>query len=126
MRTHEAIKVLTALANALKNSSFETVEELTDGGSKKVPASAVDVPRALAMLVALSNFDKLQWAQIISEYEFPIDVRPRDASRDIMGKLLKYLEANPDARLKLARTTGKSRSKTSPELTQALEILLKS
>lgn len=55
---------------------------------------------------------------------FPIDVRPRDASRDIIGKLLKFLEENPDARNRLNHAAQKGRSETSPELARALQLLL--
>lgn len=126
MKTNEAAKVLSAVAAALRSSSLETVEEIADVQPRqRVDAQSVDVPRALSMLVALSSFDKSQWLQVVAEYGFPIQFRPRDASRDIMGKILNYLEENPDARDKLARSGNRGRSKTSPELAQALEFLLK-
>jgi hypothetical protein len=125
MKTQDAAKALTQIATALRGSSFETIEELAEAPRRRVDVHSVDVPRALSMLVALSSFDKSQWLEVISEYGFPIQVRPRDASRDILGKLLNYLEANPDARDKLATSGPRLRSHTSPELAQALQFLLK-
>lgn len=126
MKTQEAAKLLTSIALALRNSPYETIEGLAEGRNRKVDVQSVDVPRALSMLVALSSFDKAQWMQVIRDNNFPIEVRPRDASRDIMGKILNYLEADPEARAKLAKSTNRPRSSTSTELAQALEFLLKS
>ncbi len=41
-----------------------------------------------------------------------------------MGKLLRYLEQNRDARDRLTRAVQKSRSDTSPELMRAFKVLL--
>lgn len=125
MNTYDAAKVLTSLATALRSAPNQSFDELAEGGNRKVDTRSVDVPRALSMLVALSHFDKVQWMQVADELKLPVDIRPRDASRDIMWKILKYLEANPEARNRLANSSTKQRSQTSPELAQALELLLK-
>jgi hypothetical protein len=80
---------------------------------------------ALSTLVALSRFDKAQWLDIIQQYNFPIEVRPRDASRDILGKLLNHLEQDSESRQRLSVDAQKGRSDTSPELMKALQLLLK-
>lgn len=125
MNTYEAAKVLSSLATALRSAPNQTLEELAEGGSRKVDTGSVDVPRALSMLVALSHFDKMQWMQVAEELRLPVDIRSRDASRDIMWKILRYLEANPEARHRLTSSVTKQRTQTSPELAQALEFLLK-
>lgn len=125
MKTHEVARILSNLAQALRESPFETLDDISSAKRRRVDLDSVDVPRALSMLVALSSFDKSQWLKVIEAYDFPIQIRPRDASRDIMGKILNHLESNPDAREKLARNSSRLRSKTSPELAQALEFLLK-
>lgn len=125
MNTYEAAKVLSSLATALRSAPNQTFEELAEGGNRKVDTGSVDVPRALSMLVALSHFDKMQWMQVAEELRLPVDIRSRDASRDIMWKILRYLEANPEARHRLTSSATKQRTQTSPELAQALEFLLK-
>ena len=81
---------------------------------------------SLSTLVDLARVDKQQWLSFIEENQFPIDTRPRDAARDILGKLLVYLEQNAEARQKLkAIATRKSGGQASPELMKALAYLLK-
>jgi hypothetical protein len=125
MNTHDAAKVLSSVANALRVAPNQGLDELAEGGGRKVDTKSVDVPRALSMLVALSYFDKVQWMQVADELRLPVDIRSRDASRDIMWKILRYLERNPEARNRLTHTATRQRSQTSPELAQALEFLLK-
>jgi hypothetical protein len=126
MKTHDIAKILSALANALRNAPNQTLDELSSGPSRKPQPDAQSIPIALSTLIALSDFDKNQWLFLIKEYNFPIEVRPRDASRDILGKILKHLEQNPEARSKLVQSSNKERSETSPELLRALQFLLKS
>jgi hypothetical protein len=94
-------------------------------GLRRPRPDAASIPMALSTLVALSRFDKAQWLEIIDQYDFPIDIRPRDASRDILGKLLNHLEQNPESRNRLSVEAQKGRSDTSPELMKALQLLLK-
>lgn len=124
MKTHEFAEALNILSNLLRNMPDQDIENLKFNSrrSKLDPAS---IPMALSTLVALARFDKAQWLRIIRQYDFPIDIRPRDASRDILGKLLNYLEQNPEARTRLSIDAQKTRSDTSPELMTALQLLLK-
>lgn len=82
-----------------------------------------EIAVGLATLVELAKIDKRQWVSFISQHGFPIQTRPADASRDVLGKLLKYLEAHPDAMRKLKDSA--SRASSSPELLRALGALLK-
>src|SRR5579872_622633 len=128
MTTHELARALGSLAAALRKAPDQTLDELSLNlgfGLRHVP-DAKDIPVALSTLVALSDIDKNQWLNFIKEYDFPIETRPRDASRDILGKLLNYLERNPEARRRLAVSSQKDRSQTSPELLRALKTLLDS
>ena len=126
MNTHEAARVLSQLANSLKAAPDQSISELGQGKVRKIDPDSVDVPRALGMLVALSHFDKTQWLQVIEDLKLPVDVRLRDASRDIMWKILRHLEEHPDDRKRLTSGAQRQRTQTSPELAQALELLLKS
>jgi len=124
MKTHEMAKQLSALARALRagpNVELESVR-IEEPASRKVDAAAV--PVALSTLAMLSEFGKEEWLAFISEHNLPIDVRPRDAARDILGKLLKYLVQNPHVRNQLTHAPGKDRSTTSSELRRTLQMLL--
>jgi hypothetical protein len=126
MKTHDIAKILSSLANALRNAPNQTLDELASTPTRKPQPDVQSIPIALSTLIALSDFDKNQWLFLIKEYNFPIEVRPRDASRDVLGKILKHLEQNPEARSKLVQSSNKERSETSPELLRALQFLLKS
>jgi hypothetical protein len=80
---------------------------------------------ALSALVSLSQFDKAQWRAVIEEYGFPVEVRAAESTRDVVGKLLKHLEQDADARKKLKQAVERSKSGISPELMNALDFLLK-
>ena len=75
-------------------------------------------------MAALSRIDKQQWCSFISEYQIPVDVRPRDASRDLIGKVLRYLDENRSAQRKLLNKSKRTREQVSPELIKALDLLL--
>jgi hypothetical protein len=124
MRTHELAKALATLSNLLRNMPDQDLEGFRLASRQPRP-DASSVPVALSTLVALARFDKAQWLEIIRHYDFPIDIRPRDASRDILGKLLNHLEENSESRNRLSVDAQKSRSDTSPELMKALQLLLK-
>lgn len=125
MKTHDIAKMLTALAQVLRSGPNQTLDELASTGLKRPEPNPESIPMALSTLVALSDFDKSQWLKLIQEYNFPIEVRPRDASRDILGKILKHLEQNPESRSKISNAAQKKRDDTSPELVKALQFLLK-
>jgi len=78
----------------------------------------------VSTLASLSRIDRGTWINFIQEHRFPIEVRSRDASRDILGKLLKFLEKEPGAVAYLQRR-ARSGIVASPELARALEALLK-
>jgi len=124
LKTHDVARVLTALAQLLRRGPNVPLEDLRITGRSRPKTSTDQVPVALSTLVALSQFDKSQWIDLIHAYEFPVEIRPRDASRDILGKILRYLEESPEARKRLANQASRSRPDTSPELLRALQILL--
>ena len=78
----------------------------------------------LATLAALSRIDKHEWIDFIEQHRFPIEIRPRDAARDILGKLLKFLEEEPAA-IEYLQHRAQSESVAPPELSRALRALLK-
>jgi hypothetical protein len=125
MRSHELAKGLRALAAILDrapDSDLSTLQ-LNDRDTRSVSSSQIAVN--LSTLAELARIDKQQWLTFVREYNLPIDTRPRDAARDILGKVLTYLDTNDDARRALKEKATKRVSETSPELMRAFAFLLK-
>jgi hypothetical protein len=124
MKTHELAKALHTLALLLEKSSNIPIEEATIAAvSSQLNSGQMAV--SLSTLVELSRVDKQQWLAFIKDLGFSIDIRPRDASRDILGKLLNHLESNQIARERLKTKAASKGSDASPELMKALASLLK-
>jgi hypothetical protein len=127
MKTHDLSKHLNLLARVLRQLPNMDVEDLPYPSARQTRmVDQSSIPVALSTLVALNDIDKRQWLSFIDENQFPIDIRARDASRDILGKLLRFLERNPEARNRLTSRVQRERDSTAPELKRALELLLKS
>lgn len=130
MKSHDFAKQLLLMAKILKAGpdieldSFET-QNILHSKSKKTYVTNEDIPQALNMLVGLNQVSKQQWLSLIDEFGFSVDVRPRDANRDIFGKLLKYLTDNPSERERLIGKKGKKPISASAELADALTLLMK-
>lgn len=124
MKTHELAKQLSVLSRILRSGPNIEVESLKfdTAAARQIDSSAV--PVALSTLAMLSEIGKEEWLIFITEHGLPIDVRPRDAARDILGKLLKYLVENPQARNEMAHSSEKERSKTSQQLRKTLQLLM--
>jgi hypothetical protein len=124
--THELADALERLAHILKRGpQIELDQWSREIGRQPQARSNAHIAVNLATLAALSRIDKRQWAALIRENGFPVEVRPRDASRDILGKLLRFLEEHPDA-IEHLRARAQSRpAEASPELMKALSILLR-
>lgn len=126
MKTHEFASALTLLAGMLRRAPNQPLEDFVERPTqKKSKPDPSNIPFALSTLVGLSEVDKAQWLMFIREHGFPIDIRPRDASRDIIGKLLNFLAENPEARARVANTAQRQRSDASPEIMRALDLLLR-
>jgi hypothetical protein len=129
MKSYDFAKQLTVMAKVLKQGPNVELEDLeysvfTNMASPSFEIEHSDVPKALSILVGLNSVSKDQWINLIKDYEFPIELRPRDATRDIIGKLLKFLSQNEDARNRLSGKKIKKNTNSSSELADALSILL--
>lgn len=130
MYTHELADALRKLATALRrapNIELESLPFLLAAESmhhRPSSRSRDDLPIALSALLSLSRVDKGEWIELVQDLKLNIEIRPRDASRDILGKVLKVLEAEPDARERLQRRVSNRESHGSPELAKALSALL--
>lgn len=131
MYTHELAGALKKLANALKNAPNVDIGDLSTllnpidhGSSNPSKGKDEDLPIALSALVSLSRVDKTEWIKLIGDLGLSVNIRPRDASRDIMGKVLRILETEPEARERLQRRVSNREVQGSPELARALSSLL--
>lgn len=126
MKTHDLAKVLSQLVKLLRDGPNVELEHLGDILARSLGGDISGrIAVNLSTLVELSRIDRKQWRAIISEHGFPIEIRQRDASRDILGKLLRYLEENPSARERLRASVAKRAGQASPELMRALDVLLR-
>jgi hypothetical protein len=131
MKAHELSKALLALSKILKSGPDIDVEDWsilsksTSPSNKSSNLKESDIPSALYTLVKLNDVSKTQWLSLISEYDIDVEIRPRDANRDIVGKILNYLAANPIARENLLKTGSRKNVTESTELANALNLLLK-
>ncbi len=125
MKTHDLAKLLNALAEALRlgpNVELESLGQILAGSQEAIARREMKV--GITHLLALSKFDKAQWRTLIEEYKFPIEIKSTYSTRDVVGKVLGYLEKNEAARERLAKDSGAKASNASPELMRALESLL--
>ena len=125
MKTHDLAKALRLLASLLEKSANIPLEEATVATASDSKLNSSQMAVSLSTLVELSRVDKQQWLAFIKELGFPIEVGPRDGARNVLGKLLSYLENNKDAREKLKTKAASKGSEASPELMKALSSLLK-
>jgi len=126
MKSHDLAQALTTLARMLRSGPNVELGQLRFKDMFGGPHSSQELALNLSTLVSLSSVDKSRWLELIRENRFPIEVRPRDGSRDIFGKLCAYLEANPQAQEQLKASVTRSPSQSSsPELMRALSTLLK-
>ena len=122
MKSHDVANILRQLAKILRDAPNIELSELTISQPHQLKTS--DMAIGLSTLVELAKIDKSQWLALITEYNLPVEIRPKDASRDILGKVLNYLEEHPEAQQKLKDSVNKD-SQASPELMRALSLLLK-
>ncbi len=128
MKTHDLANALRTFASLLKNGPNVDVNDARiDWILSPTPRSGPqpnDLPIALSALLSLSRIDKQEWIRLIDDLGLPIEIRSRDASRDIVGKVLRVLEKDSEARARLAKKVHSKQTPASPELARALSSLL--
>ena len=90
--------------------------------SRPDPRSANEKGTALALLAEMASYNKSELIDLAKQLNIPIQVRPADAVRDILGKILRYIQDNPDFRSRLVHASPET-----PEgsrLAHALAILM--
>lgn len=124
MKTHDLAKALTQLGKVLRSLPNQEIEHLGEALNTRASASTAEVGISLSALAALSKYNRVDWENIVREFELPIELRSRDAARDIMGKIINYLAENDAERERVARKSRNSSSGAPSELSTALKFLL--
>ncbi|QWC57998.1 hypothetical protein F7D01_13810 [Erythrobacter sp. 3-20A1M] len=123
MKTHDLAKALTQLGKLLRTLPNQELEELGSTLSNFASGPSADVGISLSALASLSKFSKSDWEKVARDFELPVDLRPRDAARDVMGKILTYLAEN-DAERKRVAMKARAATDQPSELSNALKFLL--
>lgn len=77
---------------------------------------------ALALLAEMASYNKTELIDLAYQLNIPLQVRSADAVRDILGKILRYIQENPDFRNRLAHAS--SDTVEGSRLAHALAILM--
>lgn len=127
MKTHDVARALSTLGRALresKNVALESITIQTNDNVEPQPSLGANAPAALALLVRLAGYSKEEWRTLIKELDLDVPIKPTDSVRDILGRLLKYLNDNKDIQDSLVEKASKPEANVSPELMKALSILM--
>lgn len=137
MKTHELAKALTQLSRVLKAGPNIEFEELTNlstylsakrparsAPKKAVDASVTEQGAGLALLAQMANYKKQDLIELAEALDIPLEIRPADAVRDVLGKILKYINDNPEVKNRLGQTNTRQMPESTSSLTQALSILM--
>jgi hypothetical protein len=129
MKTHDIASALMSLARLLKAGQNVELKDWTGPSRPRTSepidqAMAADAGLALNILVGLSRYNKGQWRSLIEAWGLPVEVRQSDSVRDLLGRLLNYLEEHPDVAQRIKNDAAKTSTKASPELMKIFSILL--
>ena len=125
MKTHNLAKALEQLAVILKNSPNVELDSFTfKPKTKHKELSKEEIALNITTLLALSKVKKPTWVEFIEENKWPINIQYRDSSRNLIGRILKYLDGNPEAMKTLKNKTSGSKGQASTELLNALSSLM--
>lgn len=123
MKTHQLARYLRNLADLLLDGPNVELQNLS-----LAPRHIIGRGRRSAVglhtLLNLSKVSKREWLALVKKYEIPLQVRPRDAARDILDKLLRYLADNESARDTLRKGISAESEEASQELLRSLGALL--
>lgn len=134
MKTHDIAKNLNSLitdncAPNLKSAISEASGLLMrspnmESVDAKLLKKTDQIAVSLQALISLSKYSKQQWISVIEEFNLPIVLNPRASSRDVVGKVLSYLEANPSVLKTPKRTREKSNTTNTTNLQDTLNKLI--
>lgn len=137
MKTHELAKALTQLSRVLKAGPNIEFEELTNLSTylsakksvrpttkKTIEASTSEQGAGLALLAQMANYKKQDLLALAEALDIPLEIRPADAVRDVLGKILKYINENPEVKERLGNGNDRQIPESTSSLAQALSILM--
>lgn len=125
MKAHSAAKFLNQLASILHKGPNEQLSQLRmEIGGLSSELTKDEIALNITTLLALSKVSKKTWAEFIKENNWPIEVKYRDSSRNLIGRILRYLDEHPDAQEKLKKATAARGGRASTELLSAFSSLL--
>lgn len=123
MKTHDLAKGLSSLSKILRSAPNQELSKFGEEVASLKNSVNSDVGISLSTLAAFSKYSKSDWQKVILDFDLPIQIRPRDAARDVMGKILSYLAENKSERNRIATKSKKEGGEPS-ELSSALSFLL--
>lgn len=128
MKSHTLAKALQSLARVLLAMPDAEVDDLPNllSKSQKQPSSQSDDQIAVNLntLVNLSKIDKARWKDFIDRNSLPIEVKTTYSVRDLLGKILNYLEKNPQEMERIRQNVRRKSGSSTSELDRAFEIFL--
>ena len=125
MRTHDMAKMLNELARILKSGqNVELKDIVINSKTTYKELNKEEIALNISTLLALSKIKKRTWVSFIEENRWPLEMQHRDSARNLIGKILKYLDGHPNALKKLKNEVASHRGQGSMELLNALSSLL--
>lgn len=125
MKAHTGAKVLNELARILREAPNADISELRlEIYRRRSELTKDEIALNITTLLGLSKVSKRTWADFIRENAWPIDVKDRDSSRNLIGRILRYLDEHPEAQERLKKHTAARAGRASSELQSALSSLL--
>lgn len=134
MKAYDLARALNHLSRVLRagpNVEIDDIGNLSVHSSPTRPTRPKEVTEtrssnekgtALALLAEMASYNKSELIDLARQLNIPIQVRSADAVRDILGKILRYIQDNPDFRSRLVHASPET-----PEgsrLAHALAILM--
>ena len=124
MKIHELASALKKLANILESQENVELDQLNMRSQKKEKLNNKEIAVNVHTLAALSTLKRSEWIQFIYDSNIDLKINRRDSTRDIVGKLMKHLQDNPNA-IKGIKNKAVTKDKQQSDLIQALDLLLK-
>lgn len=131
MKTHDLAKALNHLSRVLRAGPNIELDNLVNLNTyvdsrppKKAVSEEVDRGAALVLLSEMANYSKKELIELAGMLDIPLEVRPADAVRDVLGKILKYINDNPETKTRLSNPKSEKQSPKISTLSRALAILL--
>ncbi|MFL6235659.1 MAG: hypothetical protein ACJ76N_21180 [Thermoanaerobaculia bacterium] len=123
MKSHELARALGVLAKILRTGPNAELDSLTIAPEQRAEVS-VEAALSLTTLLDLSRFDKSEWIKLIEQHKLPISVSRKDSARNIIGKIVAYLEEHPETLEEVKQSTRRGAA-ASPELLKAFSSLFR-